>query len=268
MKCLLPVIFLCTITLSLFADRDQPRVSIITSVYDGDQWMKRFLENIVQQSIFDQCELLLINANSPGNEEEIIREYMSRYQNIRYIELEYDPGVYGVWNLGARMAHGDLLTNANLDDLRNPECLAMHVAYMDVHPEIFLIYSEFYLSYDAKGGWENSHIEYRIAQEEFSKYNIRRCLPGPQPMWRKSVHQKVGYFDETYLYSGDWEFWNRIARADVGVAKAPGISGIYYYNPDGLSTNTNPIKTARRNQEDARVIATYQKMWTANQPSQ
>ena len=73
-----------------------PRVSIISSIYKGDEFIEGFMKDIVQQTMFDQYELLLINANSPGNEEEVIKGYLAKYPNIRYIKLEEDPGLYGV----------------------------------------------------------------------------------------------------------------------------------------------------------------------------
>ena len=64
-----------------------PKISIITSVYNGDQFIEGFLADITQQTIFDQCELILINANSPGNEEPVIKKYMDQYPNIIYQRL-------------------------------------------------------------------------------------------------------------------------------------------------------------------------------------
>ena len=47
---------------------DIPKISIITSVYDGDDYIESFLEDITRQTIFkDKCELIMVNANSPGN---------------------------------------------------------------------------------------------------------------------------------------------------------------------------------------------------------
>src|ERR1700728_4223701 len=95
---------------------EKPRVSIITSVWNGDEYIESFLADITQQTIFPACELIMINANSPGNEAPVIKKYMEKYPNIVYTRLEKDPGLYGVWNLAIKMASADLLTNANLDD--------------------------------------------------------------------------------------------------------------------------------------------------------
>jgi cellulose synthase/poly-beta-1,6-N-acetylglucosamine synthase-like glycosyltransferase len=95
-----------------------PKISIITSVYDGDDHIEGFLEDITRQTIFkEKCELILINANSPGNEEEVINQYLKKFpDNIVYKRLDKDPGIYGVWNMGIELSTGEFLTNANLDD--------------------------------------------------------------------------------------------------------------------------------------------------------
>ena len=50
-----------------------PKISIITSLYKGGEYIKGFLEDIVNQTIFkDKCELIIIDANSPDNEKDII----------------------------------------------------------------------------------------------------------------------------------------------------------------------------------------------------
>ena len=58
----------------------KPRVTIITSVYKGDKFIKGFLEDIVQQTIFNDCELIIINANSPEKEDDIIKRYADKYR--------------------------------------------------------------------------------------------------------------------------------------------------------------------------------------------
>ena len=69
---------------------DLPKISILTSVYDGDEYIRPFLEDITRQTIFEsKCELVIVNANSPGNEEEVIKEYVEKYpDNIKYKKLD------------------------------------------------------------------------------------------------------------------------------------------------------------------------------------
>lgn len=242
---------------------NMPRVSIVTSVFKGDDFIERFLKNIVKQTIFGECELLLINANSPGNEEILIVEYMKKYSNIKYIKLSYDPGVYGIWNLGIFLAQAPYITNANLDDLRYADCLEKQARYLDEHKDIALVYADFKYSDDPKSAIDNcraiSNVNHAPIQD--FKRALVQCVPGPQPMWRKSIHTQIGLFDQRFLYSGDWEFWNRMVKAGLVFGQMEGYSGVYYFNPDGLSTNQVPEKVARRNAENQYIVEQYGSMW-------
>src|SRR5437868_4982339 len=125
----------------------KPRISIITSVFKGDLFIEHFLRDIVQQTLFHECELIIINANSPGNEEPVIFKYMKAYSNIVYIKLGYDPGLYGVWNMGIAFARGDYITNANVDDRLDYRCYELHSAMLDAHPHVDLVYSDIYVTF-------------------------------------------------------------------------------------------------------------------------
>lgn len=242
---------------------DQPRVSIITSVYNGDLFIERFFKNITEQTIFSQCELILINAHSPGNEEKLILQYMNKYPNIKYINLSYDPGVYGVWNIGIIASTAPYLTNANLDDLRYNDCLEKQARFLDDNPDIALVYANFKYSDDAVSAIEHCNIISEVQHVPITNFKqaLVQCIPGPQPMWRKSVHAIAGFFDERFLYSGDWEFWNRMVQAGLIFGQMEGYSGVYYFNPNGLSTNQVPKKVAQRNFENQYIVARYGSMW-------
>ena len=69
-----------------------PKISIITSLYKGGAHIKGFLDDIVNQTIFKkECELIIIDANSPDNEKDTILEYQKKYPNIVYCRLDDDP---------------------------------------------------------------------------------------------------------------------------------------------------------------------------------
>ncbi len=212
-----------------------PAVSIITSVYDGDQFIEGFMQDIVQQTIFDQCELIIINANSPGNEEPIIKKYMQAHPNIIYVKLDQDPGLYGVWNRGIKMARGQYVTNANIDDRLAFNCYEQHKAALDTHPEIDLVYSDLYFTHKPNETFDNNTAYKKRIYPDFSPKFMKVCLPNNHPMWRKILHTKYGYFDESYKAVGDYEMWLRAVYGGAKFMKVNKILGLYYENPTGLS---------------------------------
>jgi len=240
---------------------NKPRVSIITSIYNGEKFMEGFLEDITRQTIFPECELLLINADSPENEESIIAPYLKKYPNIIYIKLDKDPGLYGVWNYGIKKATSDFIANANLDDRHAPDCLERQAQALEEDPSVDLVYSDRRLTYNPNETFENSKYRFNAIIPEFLPSRMNLCLAGPQPLWRKSMHTKYGYFDESYTSSGDHEMWNRAVSGGAKLKKISGISGIIYINPDGISTDANPEKTKKRFEEDMLIQKIYGHLW-------
>ena len=221
-----------------------PLVSIITSVFKGDQFIQGFMEDIVQQTIFEHCELIIINANSPGNEEPIIKEYMKLFPNIRYIKLDHDPGLYAVWNIGIKEAQAEFVTNANLDDRLAFDCHEVLAKALLEHPEIDLVYSDFYETIYPNETFAKNRHRRRSNLAEYSWPALKKsCLPNSHPMWRKSIHEKYGYFDETFIAGGDWEMWCRAGKHGSLFLKIPGVYGLYYLNPKGLSTKDYRLVT-------------------------
>jgi GT2 family glycosyltransferase len=214
------------------------KISIITSLYKAEKYIDNFLKNIIQQTIFDECELILINANSPEKEEEIILPYLKKYSNIRYIRLEKDPGIYGCWNIGINESTGEYICNSNVDDMRliqNLEILRKHLHYSE---NIDLVYGDSSVIEEIpilNKSYTLNLSDHSI--DEFSKSNLIKCLPGPLPLWKKEIHKKYGLFSEKYQSAGDWEMWLRAAKNGSKFKKVDTLSGYYYNNPTGKSTN-------------------------------
>ncbi|HEV2601446.1 MAG TPA: glycosyltransferase [Candidatus Babeliales bacterium] len=232
-----------------------PKISIITSVYKGDQYIAGFMEDIVSQTIFDQCELIMIDANSPDNECQIIKKYMEQYSNIIYLRFDHDPGLYAVWNMAIAMAGGAYITNANLDDRLKFDCYEKHAQTLDMHTDVDLVYSDFYVTYYPNETFICNRYSHVRTMAEFSPENMVQPLPNNHPMWRKSLHDRCGYFDTTYRYVADYEFWLRAVGLGAIFMKAPGIYGLYYFNPQGVSTNSANGRAIRA--EEARIYVRY-----------
>jgi tetratricopeptide (TPR) repeat protein len=78
------------------------------------------------------------------------------------------------------------------------------------------------------------------------------CFIGPQPVWRRSVHDEYGYFDERYTVSADYEFWLRISQTNDFFHLAKPM-GLYMERSDSIE-HANPSK---RRQEDMEITRRY-----------
>lgn len=230
------------------------KVSVITSVFKGAEYMEAFFKDITRQTIFPQCELIMINANSPekAEEEKIIFEWMKKYPNIIYKTLDSDPGLYGVWNLGVKMSTGTLITNWNLDDRRAPYNLEKCAGELFLNKEIAGVYTDSFITDKPNETWEQNSSngrKYNFPQYSFESLKMM-CLLHATPMWRKSLHDKYGFFDEQYKSASDWKFWLWCAYHGEKYMKIDDPMSLYYFSPRGISTNVANFKEKRREEKE------------------
>ncbi|MBR8828001.1 MAG: glycosyltransferase [Gomphosphaeria aponina SAG 52.96 = DSM 107014] len=191
------------------ASQEQPLVTIVTSVYKGVDFIQGFLENITEQTIFSQCELILIDGNSPQNEGEIIQRFIAEhgFTNIQYHRFDEDPGLYECWNIAIRKGKGKYVTNANLDDRRSPLHLEILAKYLEDNPYHAAVSSALVVTYQPYEDWNLftpdevwfEGMSGKIGFDDLYTFNdnvlISRNTLHCMPVWRRELHEKYGYFD-------------------------------------------------------------------------
>ena len=242
---------------------DIPKISLVTSVFKAEEYIEQLMEDVTRQTIFEShCEWIILNANKEGDdvEENLILEYQKKYpNNIIYKRLEVDPGIYDTWNMGIKMATGDFVTNVNCDDRRPAWAYEKQAKLLVLNPDVDLVYNDSYITHEPNIMWENLEPNtQRYNFEQFSKEAmLRGNLPHNNPMWRRSVHEKHGYFNQHYKSAGDWDFWLRCAFGGSKFKKCDDILGVYYFNPTGMSTN--PAHDSWKKEHEREIFQTYLK---------
>ena len=147
-------------------------------------------------------------------------------------------------NMALEMAQGEILTIASVDDFRHPEHVRTLASALVVDHSVDLVYADCCQSSQIVDTFEqcDKNDKYEHSTFKFTKENMIKCLPGPMPVWRKQVHSNVGKFDEKYKYAGDWDMWLRMVREGSKFKKIEQVLGIYYFNPEGLSTSVETQK--------------------------
>ena len=228
---------------------DVPKITILGTIYNGDEHIEQFIENIVNQTIFENCELILIDANSPGNEQQIIEKYLDKYDNIIYKRLDYRATTSEALNIGIDMSTGEFLTFGLIDDRRKDDCFEILSKHLMFNPQIDLVYGDCYET-DAPNSNFEDFMEgsplYGHSIEKFSKYNMIRCLPGPMPMWRKSMNKKHGHFDVNIDFADDWEMWLRAVDGGSKFKKVGIPIGVYL---SGGRSQTGELNLKQRREE-------------------
>ncbi|OCR01907.1 hypothetical protein BCD67_05330 [Oscillatoriales cyanobacterium USR001] len=224
---------------SLYKTHFKVKVSAIVSTYNSEEFIRGCLHDLVDQSLYKKghLEIIVIDSASEQNEQLIIREFQSKYPNIIYERTLERETLYASWNRAIKIAKGDYITNANTDDRHRPDALEVMASYLDVHPEVSLVYADQLITHVANDRWATTQATETWNWPVYSYSELeKRCIIGPQPLWRKSLHNKYGYFRYEFKAAGDYEFWLRIGKTEK-LVRLPEVLGLYYFNPQGLSTS-------------------------------
>ena len=217
------------------------KITAITSVFKASQYLPGFMEDIVDQTAFDQCEWYLLDAASTENEFSIIEPYL-KYENIKYERLEEDPGIYACWNHMIENSDSEYITNANTDDRLFPEFIEKMVEALDENPDRDLVYAENIMSKNPTDSYKNYTDEPEALLYPCGPFDRRNMIkhnyPHCHPVWRRSLHDRFGMFDPKHRSAGDYEFWLRCLDGGVkDFLYLPEVLAIYYFNPEGISTD-------------------------------
>jgi len=225
-----------------FTKAGQPKVSALVSIYEASEWMDACLEDLTAQTLFrrGEMEVVVVDAASPGGEKPKIEAFQKKFPGkIRYRRSSGRITLYAAWNCGIQMARGEYLTSANVDDKHAPDALEKLAGFLDDNPDTGLVYADQLITRDPADTFEKNRATFKWSWPEFDPEILeRRCIIGPQPVWRRSLHYRFGLFDPGFRASGDWEFWLRIRRSTT-ICKYQEVLGLYYQNPQGLE-RSNP----------------------------
>jgi len=230
------------------------KVSAIVSTYNSGKFIRDCLQDLIEQTLYIKglLEIIVIDSASEQNEQEIVREFQKTYRNIVYHRTSERETLYSSWNRAIKMSCGAYITNANTDDRHRPDALEVMASYLDTHPQTTLVYADQLITTTPNDTWETTKANQRWNWPSFDYSELeRRCILGSQPMWRKSLHEKYGYFRSELTSAGDYEFWLRIGKTE-NIVRLPEILGIYYHNEQGLE-HASPTA----HQETYRILNEY-----------
>ena len=184
-----------------------PRVSVLMSVYNGAPYLRQSVQSILDQT-FRDFEFIIINDGSTDNTQEILESVSDpRIQ----ILVQPNTGLTKALNRGLKLCRGKFIARMDADDLSMPERLERQLIFFDKHPEVGVVGTA-YFEIDDKGKIlleKACLLEDNQLRKVLIKYNP---FCHTSTMIRKSVFNRVGFYDESFSYAQDYELWFRIAR--------------------------------------------------------
>jgi glycosyltransferase involved in cell wall biosynthesis len=209
---------------------EQPFVSIIVPCYNQGHLLAEAVDSALGQT-YHHREVIVVDDGSTDRTAAVAAGFGSRIRLVR----QANRGLSAARNAGIRRSRGTVIGLLDADDRWLPEKLQIEVPQF-ADPRVGLV-----------------HGSYRKFPETHPKAGIVRKNPGAANgfheliefnwvgapvcvLFRRSVYDMVGGFDERLSGIEDWDLWIRVATASRIVASAP-VTAEYRLSGASMSRN-------------------------------
>ncbi|MGG0487016.1 glycosyltransferase [Priestia aryabhattai] len=181
------------------------KVSIIVPFYNCP-YIDQALESLVKQT-YKNIEIIVVDDGSTLHLEKIT-PYLNQ---INYIKKE-NGGTATALNTGIIQATGTYFCWLSSDDIYDRNRIALQLKFMEIKQALFC-YSN-YCSINENNRVISPPLGINpLGQRELLKTMIKgNIINGCSVMVKMNVFQEVGLFDETLLYTHDYDLWLRIIQ--------------------------------------------------------
>jgi glycosyltransferase involved in cell wall biosynthesis len=216
------------------------KVAVIVSLYKAEDKLKFFLTALAQQTLVRRgaVEIVLVDSGSPTNERAVFEAFHKQTPlSMVYARSRERETIQAAWNRGIKLARAPYLVFLGADETRYPEALEVLAEELDQNPDTdWVMANSLVTAVDEKGLFKNDIMAYdRSGAGKDHCYLETSFLSWVGGMYRKTIHERFGYYDEAFRGAGDTEFKNRILP-HINVRFVDKMLGLFLNYPDGQTT--------------------------------
>lgn len=203
-------------------------VTILVSIYKAGEYIESKVKNLLQQSTLNNCKIVFLNCLNLDNERDFYKDHLS--DNIHEIIYDKHVGLYKSWNDGIIQYPSDYICSSNVDDMWHPNYLKVMKNYLDTNKDADVISSRVLIT-NIKNQIDHTRWSANLGSIPLKEYPLSTA--GPSPMWRRSLHDKFGLFDDL-LTIGDAIMWQKWFNNGVKFRTLDNPLVLYYASPNSL----------------------------------
>lgn len=227
----------------------KPKVSVVSTVYNGAPYFDRAIPGILAQS-FDDFEYILVDDGSSDDSLEKLYRLAAGDRRVRV----FAPGRLGAaaaYNYGVAQAEGEYIARQDFDDRSYPERLRLQSAFLDAHPEVGLV-GGYYEVVDERRG--ERYVRMPPTEHPAILAAMARYVPIAHTVatFRRRVWSEAGGYPLVNNLI-DLRFYLRVGKLGWRFANVPHLVGEHYVHETSFFNQT--IKYTERQQDLARVQA-------------
>jgi hypothetical protein len=206
------------------------------------RYIKTFLEELPQQSIFEDLEVLM-DLNEPSEEElRIALKFQALYGPHLKVNVVTKVDPIGVsMNRCIEKSRGELLAIWNVDDLRTKSSIEDQICTMNNVPSSSIVYGP----YKIVSSFGQTHGELVDNKDLDPKLFYKGMAAGPFFLFPRKFLSKVGLFDEQFKSGADYDFIQRLLTVGIPTS-TKNLLGYYLNEGLGASTRKNSLQPIER----------------------
>jgi len=191
----------------IFKISKNPKISIVSTVYNNEKFIQRFLRSI-QNQFFDDIEIILIDDHSKDNSVKIINDCQKEDKRILLIKQKFNKGTLISRNIGVLKSKGDYIIIPDSDDILSNDILKK--SYITAkRKKCELIRFNFYFK---------NHID--INNKIFNIHN--------NPIYKPKLNNFI-FYGFGYLRLHDFNICNKFIKRELFIRTLNNIN-IFYLN--------------------------------------
>jgi glycosyltransferase involved in cell wall biosynthesis len=191
---------------------DQPLISCIVPVFNGEKYLAEALDSILAQT-YRPLDVIVVDDGSTDGTAALAARYGDR---VRYARQD-NSGAPAARNLGLNIAKGEFVAFLDADDLWDAEKLRRQIARFEARPELDLCVTHL----------QNFWIpELEKEKTRFQTHRLARILPGYVTVTllaRRTVFDRVGFFNDDLRVGDDTEWFLRAIEKEMVVELLPDL---------------------------------------------
>lgn len=188
----------------------KPRVSLVMSIYNDERTVQQTIDSVLSQTYTD-FELCIIDDGCTDGSVDIVRSYSNKDARVVLVPFSIHRGLTGSLNEVIRHTGGEYIGRIDADDICLPNRIEEQVKYLDAYKDIMLC-----------GTWgqyideDGMYIGDKKLETDSTKIKNKLLWNNQfihsSWLFRSSLINDVGVYDESFAKSQDYEFVLRVAK--------------------------------------------------------
>lgn len=186
------------------------KISVVTPSLNQGEFLERTIRSVLEQEGDFELEYSILDGGSTDGTRDILARYADRVRVV----IELDTGQANAINKGLRAATGEIVGWVNSDDLLLPGTLARVAQAFRRSPELLWLHGRCEIIDEDDRPirrWLSAYKDFRCRRYTRDALLVENFVSQMTVFWRREVHERIGYLDESLRYTFDYDLWLRLA---------------------------------------------------------